>query len=675
MSLHSSRRGHLLLDVAQYARSLETEGVLPKNSPFSSSVSVVAPPHVDVKEQSELDMFVIISGLLSERFDRVKLDAEPARYFGKSSPLELINAALDAKDNLIEDNVLPKRIFDAQKRKVFWHSPWEHDHLAPREVFPPLSFPDPDLLQNLVHLFFTRVNILLFLLHRSTFEKSLAGGLHLVDYHFGCTVLGVCALAAKHTDDSRVLLEGTNTHLSAGWKYFSQLQPLRRSIVKAITLYEAQTLCLCVCYLHGTSAMDGCWVLGGFAARSVLELGVHRQNRFVNKLVAEAWKRVFWLLICIDILTSTVTTRPLAISDADYDLEYPAECDDEYWETSDPAAAFKQPPGKPSLASFMTSYLKLMEILAMAQKTIYMVKPSARPEGWPQSAVVALDSALNAWIDTVPDHLRWDPHMSDPTFATQSAILYARYYGVQIHIHRIFIPSPSNKMELSLYNYPSLAICASSARACSHVMNVLVRRGFWAYPHALNSVFDSCVVLLLHVWRGRQGGLSVDRQKCLQDIDMCLRVFRAYETRWQIAGRQHDTIAELMSAVNMDWPSSENRLKRGVDPSAEPPLASSSALAQPREALLDEPVIGSDHTVFDMDSFFSLPLYTEDLGRLPVYEPFNWSTDPVEGGVVIPLEHPGPIGDATYDPAWDNWGSYLTSVEELMSALDNNPSR
>lgn len=98
-------------------------------------------------------------------------------------------------------------------------------------------------------------------------------------------------------------------------------------------------------------------------------------------------------------------------------------------------------------------------------------------------------------------------------------------------------------------NYPSLAICASSARACSHVMNVLVRRGFLSYPHALvpllfscmrrvtygllmqDAVFASCIVLLVHVWRGRQGGLSIDRQKCLQDVDMCLRVFRVYETK------------------------------------------------------------------------------------------------------------------------------------------------
>ncbi|KAJ7654343.1 hypothetical protein B0H17DRAFT_1099789, partial [Mycena rosella] len=42
----------------------------------------------------------------------------------------------------------------------------------------------------------------------------------------GSTVLAVCAVASKYSDDPRVLLEGTNTRLSSGWKYFCQLEPL-----------------------------------------------------------------------------------------------------------------------------------------------------------------------------------------------------------------------------------------------------------------------------------------------------------------------------------------------------------------------------------------------------------------------------------------------------------------
>ena len=107
-----------------------------------------------------------------------------------------------------------------------------------------------------------------------------------------------------------------------------------------------------------------------------------------------------------------------------FDLELPMECDDEYWE--DPEKAFKQPPGKPSKVSFFVSYLKLNQILGFALRTIvgssflciyqslisvlqYSINKSKVLLGfvgqkWEQHIVAELDSALNRWIDAVPDH-------------------------------------------------------------------------------------------------------------------------------------------------------------------------------------------------------------------------------------------------------------------------------
>ena len=51
-------------------------------------------------------------------------------------------------------------------------------------------------------------------------------------------------------------------------------------------------------------------------------------------------------------------------------MEYPVECDDEYWEPADPEMAFKQPPGRPSVVSYIIAYFKLLEILGMAQQKI-----------------------------------------------------------------------------------------------------------------------------------------------------------------------------------------------------------------------------------------------------------------------------------------------------------------
>ncbi|KAJ7634962.1 fungal-specific transcription factor domain-containing protein [Roridomyces roridus] len=594
----------ILLEVAQYARSLEKTESPPWPTTQESAQS-----------EDQLDMFKII-----KQFDSMKLDPDLMPYFGRTSHLELVNAAKEARDG---PESLP---LGPSKRMHLWLTPWERDYLTAKQEPPLQTFPDPDLLESLVSLYFTRINPILLLLHRPSFEQSLASGLHLTDHHFGTTVLCVCALGAKSSDDPRVLLEGTSG-LSAGWKYFEQLQPLQKSLVFPITLYEAQTLCLSLCYLQTSSLTHGCWTLIGTALRYVQEIGAHRRNRFANKRVAEAWRRVFWLLVGMDILASAITTRPLATAISDYDVDFPADCDDE------------QPPGKPSLAAYTMAYLRLMQILEMAQRTIYLVKENDKPEGWPRSAVAAVDSALNAWLDTIPDHLRWDPHIEDPVFAMQSAMLYARYYGVQIHIHRIFLPSPTNKMQPSLHDYPSLAICASSARACSHVMNTLVSRGIFCYPHVLNAVFDSCAILLLHVWRGHQGGVSVDRIKCMQDVELCLRVFKVYQVRWPVAGALHDTILQLMGTTNL-------QLDVDVD-----------AVENPLKRTAEETDLHSTNSVDPNMLFNSLPMHTEDLGAMPVYEPFNLGT--------------GVWGDSEWVDAHD-WAGSLTSVEELMSMLDKS---
>ncbi|KAJ7152994.1 fungal-specific transcription factor domain-containing protein [Mycena filopes] len=682
----------VLLDVARYARSLENQLASQRRSPsLPSSLDLTAtpspPPLIKEEEDDQL-----VNGILTERFERFSLGYEQDRYYGKSSHFDLISTAMDLK-SLVESPSPPRGLQPSTKRLPFWRSPWEYEYLEREEVHPPLLFPPQDLLRSLIDIYFTKVNFLVLLLHRPSFERSLASGLHLVDRQFGSVVLGVCALASKFSDDPRVIMEGTNSQLSAGWKYFCQLQPWRQSFLKSFSLYEAQVICLYTFYVQGSSAPDACWGLGGSGIRYAQEVGVHRRNRFSSKVLNESWKRVFWALICIDTLSSSFCGRPRATTSDDYDLDYPVECDDEYWENPDPLLAFKQPPGKPAGAAFLVAFLKLVEILGMAQKTIYTNQKNRSPE-WIRDAVTNIDSALNAWSDMIPEHLRWDPHMVDPLFATQSAMLYATYYHVQIQVHRIFIVPPSvacngpDECEPGPnYNYPSLAICASAARACIHVVDTASQRGFFCDPHILNSVFDAGIILLLNVWGGRHVGVVVDPRKCLQDVDLCLRIFRAYETRWQMAGRQHDIITELMNAANMNVPYAPNPLKRTRD-HADP---DSDLQGLDSEWLGEQSLSSGSSSGLDIEASFALPMYTEDLGRLPVYQPLTftyppaWESDPIvdtaasvstlassnDFGAVrmpdslAPLLTGAPTG---YD--WDDWGKYITSVEELMQSLD-----
>jgi hypothetical protein len=103
-----------------------------------------------------------------------------------------------------------------------------------------------------------------------------------------------------------------------------------------------------------------------------------------------------------------------------------------------------------------------------------------------------------------------------------------------------------------------------------------------------------------------------------------------------------DIITQLMSAANMNGSKVEapyipNPLKRALDPEPEPESApgpyhnpdptpgSSSDNSSPESLHTPEDVSQQfSSSTFNTDELFSLPMYTEDLGRLPVYEPLNW---------------------------------------------------
>jgi hypothetical protein len=110
------------------------------------------------------------------------------------------------------------------------------------EYLQTLEFPPSDLLPVLIDRYFEDLNTMLPLLHRPSFDKSVQEGLHLRDRGFANVLLCVCALSSPFIDDPRVLLEGFP--MSSGWKYFHQVQLLRKSLLAPPTLFDVQVCCV-----------------------------------------------------------------------------------------------------------------------------------------------------------------------------------------------------------------------------------------------------------------------------------------------------------------------------------------------------------------------------------------------------------------------------------------------
>lgn len=67
-------------------------------------------------------------------------------------------------------------------------------------------------------------------------------------------------------------------------------------------------------YLYGGSTPEECWTLVGLGVRMAYDVGAHRRIRSHNGNTAESeeYKRVFWLLLCLDTIMSSLLGRPRA---------------------------------------------------------------------------------------------------------------------------------------------------------------------------------------------------------------------------------------------------------------------------------------------------------------------------------------------------------------------------
>ncbi|KAJ6472353.1 fungal-specific transcription factor domain-containing protein, partial [Mycena vitilis] len=428
------------------------------------------------------------------------------------------------------------------------------------------TFPPPPRLAALIDLYFAHVNAFLPLLHRPTFDAALRTGEHHAGGGFAKVLLLVCAVGARYTiwrDAGMATGMGTDEENErAGWEWFTQVQLAGHLVRTHPALCDLQAYCLAAMFLDCTSSPRTCWTLVGFGMRLSQDVGAHRSrgNARVASFEQELEKRAAWVLFLFDAQISTALGRCISLQSHDFDREMPLVVDDAYWDAS-PASAtptappllFKQPPGVPSTVAYFNCMLQLNRILSFSCKTLYSTNRSKTLFGlgddrWEEQIVVELDSALNTWFESVPEHLRWDPDnlIKDDTFFDQAAVLHCTYYHTRIIIHRPFIPAmrravfPTVCLNLHLRAHglepshlPSLAICNTAARACSHVAQVQQQRRpnnpLW---FSQTPIFTSGIVLLLNIWGDANvNGMGVGRlsavEKDLADVHRCMAVLAA----------------------------------------------------------------------------------------------------------------------------------------------------
>ncbi|KAK7026216.1 fungal-trans domain-containing protein [Favolaschia claudopus] len=401
---------------------------------------------------------------------------------------------------------------------------------------------------------------------------------------FGALVLVVCALGSRNSDDPRVFVEGSESEHSAGWKWYSQVRPLRAPVTLGTSLPQLQLICLSVIFVAGMTIPEDGWLLAGLGVRMAQCAGAHHRGGYqkLDPLSSELYRRVFWILFAEDTIMSSFNGRPAIVKPTDYDVPLPTDLDEELWGAY--LMRYSQRGNCPR-PSTLSVYLKLILIVQRIQRAVYPVNGQLNL----QDVIVELE------VDDIPEHLKWNPHQEN--------------------------------------QFPSLAILRKCGKILWTCPGCAKRGGVADY----RAVRFRCA-LLIHVWAllgGRKSRTEDDFTRATADAQNCMRVLRLYEKRWRSAGRDCDII---MAMLNIGRQSLKRRREAELEQArnrveiADEPFERSMSVSTPQQQKLPSLSLDSD------SQLFSLPLLTEELGRLPIYDSFNY--EPTLQGKELPYTSP-----------------------------------
>lgn len=142
--------------------------------------------------------------------------------------------------------------------------------------------------------------------------------------------------------------------------------------------------------------------------------------------------------------------------------------------------------------------------------------------------------------------------------------------------------------------------------------------------------FTAGIVLLLNIWGGKRSGLYTDPTKEMADVHKCMSVLKSCEKRWHTAGRLWDILYELASVGDLPLPqpspSGGTKRERDSDSPISGAPTTSPAPDVPR-TIAGSRRVGREtaaQTRPNPVTSFDLPLYSDDLGRLPLHGQLNF---------------------------------------------------
>ena len=302
-----------------------------------------------------------------------------------------------------------------------------------------------------------------------------------------------------------IVRKSNNTALTTHEIYYRRALSFFEDLFKTVHIGNIQALLLTLVYLHGLAKTGSLWHLNRTISALAMEMGLHRGDsssaQKFNPLDREMRRRVFWCCLSMDRRIAFGLGRPLAITDADMDVQMPLCWDDEYITMEN----VRQP--SPHVIPVLSPAIHLFGLIRISghvHERLYTArKPSRRHY---VEIVRELEGELSTWLAAVPPYLRYDSKTTPQThpFFQPSAELHVAYNELRSLIRH---PSLARLSPSPTFSADGVATCVRSSREILAVASHLKRfHMLGMHHHFSTTVLLATLTILYSLWDKRSTG-------------------------------------------------------------------------------------------------------------------------------------------------------------------------
>ncbi|KAF4963605.1 hypothetical protein FSARC_8390 [Fusarium sarcochroum] len=346
-----------------------------------------------------------------------------------------------------------------------------------------------------------------------------------------------------------------------------------------------QALLLVCQYRMGTTSSNtttSVWHLIGVAARTCLEMGLHRaatyalpqtneddRNQKEKEEEMETKRRCFWSLVSLDRVTSLALGRPLAIQLEDIDVDLPpSSTSDQLPQDSSPLSS--APYGTPQYRAATSVFVHIVRYRLICGKIINALHRSAKHVTFPSISYeemrTALATELQEWHTETSNLplVKSDATAASP--ASGSSFRSEEWYRLLYHNGMLMLFRPSPCLNDASINSLALQSIFDSAREAISLYASLHRSRklnySWITMHSVFLAGLSYIFALRHHFQALQVSVSEPRRarlhatptinQVVNDTRACSKVLVAVSERWDLARNCSDLFDRLSDAVVAD---------------------------------------------------------------------------------------------------------------------------